>query len=286
MKIYDCFTFYNETELLDIRLAELYAHVDHFVIVEANQTFTNRGKPWNFDITRYPEYADKIIYIQVTDMPNSDNPWDNEHHQRNAIMSGVVDADADDVIIISDVDELLRPAAVDYIRTSDQTVFALRMPLFNFKFNYMRRTPGQYDAWAMAAKRSVFNDILPNTLREMRHSFSYLGYQFTNDGCEVVEHAGWHFGYLGDNEYLRDKAQSFSHQEVNRPDFLSQIDIEASISSRQEWNRGNNENIYAIVELNDYFPKTVINNINRYQKYILPNFENRASDILPQYPYE
>jgi len=283
-KIYDCFTFYNEHELLELRLRELYAHVDHFVIVESNQTFTNRAKPWNFDPDRFAQYADKIIYVQVTDMPNSSNAWDNEHFQRDAILRGLADAAADDIIMVSDVDEIPRAAAVDYIRTSDQIIFALRMALYNFKLNYMRTTPGQYDIWAMATRREVLDTITPSTLRNMRFNFMGTAYEHANNGCQTVEHAGWHFGYMGDRDFLVDKAQSFSHQEVNRPEFIAQIDIEASIAARTEWDRSS-RNRYAIAELDNYFPRTVVNNPTHYSQWILDNAEIKALDILPPYNY-
>ena len=279
-KIYDCFTFYNEFDLLDIRLAELYTKVDHFVIVESNQTFTNKPKPWNFDIARYPQYADKIIYIQVTDMPGSGNPWDNEIHQRNAILRGIVDAEDDDIVIVSDADELIRPRAIDHLRTSEQYIFALRMPLYNFKFNYMRVSEGKYDVWAMAVRKSAFADITPNSLRDLRFNFFGTPYQYCNDGCEVVEHAGWHFGYLGNNDMLRDKAQSFSHQEVNRPEFLAQIDIETSIAQRTDWGH-NGVDRYDIVELDDYFPQA----LQTKPQFILDNAGVKSLALLPAFPY-
>ena len=284
MKIFDCFTFYNEIDLLELRLHELYTKVDHFVIVESNQTFTNRPKPWNFDITRFPQYQDKIIYIQVDDMPNSANPWDNETHQRNAIVRGLTTALADDIVIVSDVDEVLRPEAIDHVRNSDQTIFAFRMPIYNFKFNYMRQRPGQYDCWAMATKASTFDAITPNSLRDMRHNFHQAPHHYVGDGIELVEHAGWHFGYLGDNDYLRDKAQSFSHSERNTPEFLQHIDVDASIAARKEWCRDESAE-YAIVQLDDYFPKTLVHNRDRYAKFILDNHEARALDLLPPYTY-
>jgi len=282
MKIYDCFTFYNEFDLLEIRLEELYDKVDQFVIVESNQTFTNNKKPWNFELNknRYVKYIDKITYIQVTDMPGSANPWDNEFHQRNAIVRGILDADSNDVIIVSDVDEIPRADSIDLLRNSEQLIFGLRMPLYNFKFNYMRKTPGQYDVWGMAARRSVFETITPNSLREMRFSLSNLPYQYVNDGCQLIEHAGWHFGYLGDIEYLKDKARSFSHQEINTPEFFAQLDIEASIAERKEWNRKESAQ-YEIVKLDNYFPAGVKN----YANFILDDTEISSFDLLQQYPY-
>ena len=274
MKIFDCFTFYNELDLLEIRLEELYDTVDYFVIVEANQTFTNRAKPFLFEENkhRYSKWVDKIIHVRVEDMPGETDPWVNEVHQRNAIQRGLATANPQDIIIVSDCDEVLRSAAVEFMRHSGQQLFALRMPLFNFKFNYMRTTPGEYEPWAMAACKQILDANTPDVLRNTR--FNPTGFCF-------VEHAGWHFGYLGDNEYLKDKAQSFSHQEVNTPEFLEQIDIDASIAERKEWNR-KEANQYKIVELNNYFPKT----LTSYPNFVLDNPEVSAYNILPPFPYQ
>ena len=98
-------------------------------------------------------------------------------------------------------------------------------------------------------------------------------------GTQVIDHAGWHFGYLGNKEYLIDKAQSFSHTEVNRPDFFEQLDIDASISERKEWDR-TQPNQYAIVELDNYFPEYLIKNKDKYAEYILDNPETNVYNIL------
>jgi hypothetical protein len=286
MKLYDCFTFYNELDLLELRLAELYNTVDHFVIVESNQTFTNRAKPFLFDENRqrYSQYLDKIIHVKVDDMPGSSNPWDNEIHQRNAIMRGLTGANDDDIVVVSDVDEVLRKQAVEHIRHSEQTLFALRMPIFNFKFNYIKVNPDRYNIWAMAARRSVFNDISPNSLRDMRFSFFACDYQFRNNGCEVIEHGGWHFGYLGDRDYLIDKAKSFSHQEANTPEFIAQIDPDASIAKRASWLQDGGD-VYEIIELDNYFPRHLLENQTKYQQYILKDTVTTAQALLPPVPY-
>lgn len=276
MKIYDCFTFYNELDLLEIRLDLLYNTVDHFVIVESNQTFTNRAKPFLFEENkqRYSKYMDKIIHVKVTDMPGDLDPWVNEIHQRNAIVRGVVEAEHQDIIIISDCDEIPRPEAIELMRINSAQAFALRMPLFNFKFNYMRVTPGEYDFWAMATRKWLLGQFSPDHVRSRRH-------HMPNEYFAEIIHGGWHFGYLGNNDYLRDKAQSFSHQEVNTLEFLEHIDIDKSIAERKEWNRSA-PNHYKIVELNDYFPKSLLN----YPQFILDNPEANAYNLLPPFPYK
>ncbi len=286
MKIYDCFPFYNELDLLELRLCELYDHVDYFVLVEANTTFTSRPKPYYYEenALRYQQWADKIIHIKVSDMPGDTNPWVNDIYQRDQIARGIVNANPDDLVIISDLDEITRPAAVEHMRQSSNNLFALRMPQFNFKFNYMRSHIEPYVVWGMATKRSLLDHIQPDALRQMRFQFFDRPLNYQQDDVEVVEHAGWHFGYMGDNQWLRDKAQSFAHQEINYPEFVDNIDLETSIANRMHWGNYGEER-YTIVKLDSYFPETLTKNQEQYQPWILPDFEVRALDILPEYKY-
>ena len=122
MKIFDCFTFFNELELLELRLESLYEVVDRFVIVEADKTHANNPKPFNFleNIDRYRKYLPKIEYVMDTSVvPFSGvGDWSIEHNQRNSIMKGLSDAAQDDLIMVSDLDEIPDPATVKTIRES------------------------------------------------------------------------------------------------------------------------------------------------------------------------
>jgi len=286
MKIYDCFTFYNEVDLLELRLAELYNKVDHFVIVESNQTFTNRPKPWNFELNadKFSNYMDKIIYVRVKDMPNSPDAWINDRFQRDQIFRGIKTAKAKDLIMVSDLDEIIRPAAIDHMVKSDATLFPLRMTISNFKLNYMKINPDKYNIWGMATVRSNFDHIMPDAFRQMRFQFMNTPYQFKENGVEVIEHGGWHFGYQGDKEWLLDKAQSFAHTEVNTPEFLAQIDPEASIAKGTSWDQ-NSQDKYTVVDADDYFPLTVVSNKEKYADKLLPDSGTSAFDLLPPFPY-
>jgi beta-1,4-mannosyl-glycoprotein beta-1,4-N-acetylglucosaminyltransferase len=142
-KIYDCFIFYNELELLKLRLSELYDHVDHFVLCEATVTFQGKPKPLYFDLHKaeFEPFADKIIHVIVDDAePAKETPqdaqtqdydpviWNREHFQRNALRRGLTSAAEDDIIIISDCDEIIRPDTVKYrlffTRHADVSVFS------------------------------------------------------------------------------------------------------------------------------------------------------------------
>ena len=89
--IYDCFTFFNELELLELRLNELAGVVDKFVLVEATQTHTNKPKPLHYheNRARFSAFHDKIIHVIVDDMPQSSDPWIPENFQRKCIARGL-----------------------------------------------------------------------------------------------------------------------------------------------------------------------------------------------------
>lgn len=261
MIIYDCFTFYNEFELLELRLKELYDHVDWFVLVEADRTFQNKEKPLYFtgdlDNPRWANYRDKIRVVQVTDMPTDTDAWARERHQRDAITYGIKNANAEDIIMISDVDEIPRVETIEAVCSSTADVFGFRMPLFNFKYNYMMVTQDLYSVWSGAVRRRALHS--PEDFRKMRHAINEFGYGFDDGQVAVIEHAGWHFTYLGAEEFARTKIQSFAHEESNRPEILDQINIEDSIRKGTGIIRTNQDYRFSPVAMDDYFPANATN---------------------------
>ncbi|MCS6764619.1 MAG: hypothetical protein MO853_12495 [Candidatus Protistobacter heckmanni] len=112
-RIYDCFPFFNENILLALRLELMYEHVDHFVIVESTHTFTGQPKKMYFSWEGLERYRDKIIHVIVDDMHiHLDDPVKNETYQRNAILRNLKDARPDDLVLISDLDEIPNPKAI------------------------------------------------------------------------------------------------------------------------------------------------------------------------------
>ena len=123
MKIYDCFQFFDENMMLDLRLNILDKHVHKFVVVENLFLHSGQKKRQNFDIKNFKKFKDKIIYILVDELPDGlydiekqkekdkanrtiDNTLKIEHNQRNKISEGLKSADENDLIIVSDVDEI------------------------------------------------------------------------------------------------------------------------------------------------------------------------------------
>ena len=124
MKIIDSFIFYNELDLLNLRLHENNNVVDYFILVEANKTFANNNKPFYFEENKnkFDNFLHKIIHIKVDDMPNNTDNWEREWHQRNCIERGLVqipDLNDTDIIFISDVDEIFRNSVLTKIKQDE-----------------------------------------------------------------------------------------------------------------------------------------------------------------------
>ena len=269
MKIYDCFPFYNELDLLDLRLAELYDHVDHFVIVEATTTFQSNPKELylkdNWD--RYAQYHDKMIHIVVDDAPGDPDAWVNDIFQRNAIMRGLDGTDDEDIIIVEDADEILRPEIIDHMRANPKDIMGFRVPYFNFKLNYLLvNNVESYHVWSVACKRKYLE--APDAFRGTRFNLTQLPLDYEDETIRMYEHAGWHFTYLGDDEFIRNKIKSFAHTELNNDDVLSKINVEDMIKRGVGFNPLDLRP-FIQVAVDDYFPKTVVDNIEKYQDRIL-----------------
>jgi hypothetical protein len=280
-KIYDCFTFYNEFDLLELRLRELYDHVDYFVLVEADQTFQNNNKPFYYrdNIDRFEPWLDKILSVSLTNMPANTDTWGRERFQRDAILNGLSDADENDIVMISDVDEIPRTKTVQQLRASTQSIWGFRMPLFNFKFNYMMHTKDFYSVWSGAVRRGLLKS--PEDFRRMRHVLNQCPYNFSDDNVQVIEHAGWHFTYLGDENFISKKIQSYAHAEANTPENIQQLDVSSSIAAGVGVIQSDTSARFVSVQLDDYFPDSVRNHTNKYEKYIISDTKHTVKEFLP-----
>ena len=120
MKIIDCFMYFDEDHLLEIRLNTLYKYVNKFVIVEANLDHAGNPRQPLFSIKKFSDFKDKIQYILIKDLPKHNNfykknwgpAWRRENLQRNALSKGYDDCDPNDLIMISDLDEIPNPEKI------------------------------------------------------------------------------------------------------------------------------------------------------------------------------
>ena len=229
MKTYDCFTFFNELDVLEFRLQELYDTVDHFVIAEANLSHSGKPKDYilldNWD--RYKPYADKIIRIQVDDFPETPDSWVREKFQRWAMIRGLEDRKQEDIIITSDLDEIPRAEMIQMIQQdeNDYERYILGIPMFQYKINYMK--------WIERSRQ--FNIIVTrsraytNPQQEREYTFPWIP-----DPSDVVylDHGGWHFTYFGDDANAITKIKNFAHTETDTPDMIARHNIEWMVKNK------------------------------------------------------
>lgn len=203
-RVFDCCTFFNEAEILEIRLRELNDVVDGFVVVEATRTHAGDPKPLVFQDhrERFRPYLDKITYVVDDEMVEGFS-WRREAHQRDYILKGLAGCRDDDLIVVSDVDEILRRDVVARLRRTDpaiDTVFTAELDLFFYRLDY--RFARNWRS-AGAAPYRLVRRIGANAVRYL--ALLEIG--------PVIREAGWHFSWMGDVDRFIAKMAAYAHQE-------------------------------------------------------------------------
>lgn len=251
--IFDCFTFFNEFDMLDIRLNTLNDVVDKFVLVESSITHSGQTKPLYFDINKekFKPYLDKIIHIVVDDMDRLKGDWTREKYQRNSIMNGLKDVTKDeDIILISDIDEIPNPKLIS--KNIEDKIYGFKQRLFYFYLNYEQLNWPQWIGTKML-KYKTLKKLTPDYVRVDLKKFI------------PIKNGGWHFSYLGNIEQIRYKIQSFAHQEFNKSDIIDRI--EENIKKKRDI-FGRTEYIYTVVPIDNSFPEYIFKNKDRFSFYI------------------
>lgn len=206
--IYDGFMFFNEFEMLELRLRELESVVDRHVLVESSITHSGRPKPLYFleNRHRFLEYLPKIEHVMVLDTPQTSVTWDREDFQRNAMLRGMPRLSPTDQVIVADVDEIPKAETL-------KKVLPVRRPMSLLMRSYGGYLNARSGDWCHAklVPGHALTEATPNKIRHDIH-----------DG---IADAGWHFSYLGGPQKVHEKMNSFSHQEDsvqrwNKPELL------------------------------------------------------------------
>ncbi|WP_372743574.1 hypothetical protein [Nisaea acidiphila] len=267
--------FNNELDILELRLRELENVVDTFVLVEAAQTHTGLPKPLHFaeNRERFTPWLDRIRYIGIKEFPSGLKPWGRENAQRRAISLGLKDLKNDDLVIISDVDEIPRASSIEETLTrKDVDVIGLQLTHFHLRLNYLQlegRDP--IFVWPVAAWGSAFKQSHPQKLRDFRITLKKK--QATNrldDNLAVLNHAGWHFSYIGDDDHVRQKLASFAHTEHAVSEVIETLGVEEAIRRGMD-TLGRPGFRWKSVAINEYFPDFVRRSRDRFTHLIAPD---------------
>ena len=291
--VYDTFIFFNELELLELRLNELSDVVDRFILVEATRTFTNKPKPLYYAENKhlFSKFNHKITHIIVEDLPESDNPWILERFQRNCIIRGFNNMSDDDIIMISDTDEIPRAEIVKEVinklksENKNSLIYNIIHKIYKSEFlislfkhigflkHSLRKTnPYVYkleqdSSWYFINMVPKINYKWYGTRICLYRNFTFAE-EIRHSGHKIIKNGGWHFTFMGGIERIRDKLQSFSHTELNKPEYLDKSKIIKSIQNYKIHLDDKTELIQ--VPLDNRFPKYILQNKDKYSALILP----------------
>lgn len=231
--IFDCFPFFNELEVLNIRLELLYDHVDYFILSECDYTFSGLKKPFYFEENKekYSKYLDKIIHVKNTNTDKIDNlhndysgkkriiyqniidrlekmkktsetdfgkpHWCRDYLHKELTMLGMDICNPNDIIFFGDLDEIPNPESIKI----DGGSYLLNQSNMQYYLNKRNITQPWHGTYI-----TKFENILENSCmftREKRFSF------------EIIKNAGWHLTFMGGESKVSEKINSYGHQEYN-----------------------------------------------------------------------
>lgn len=271
MKVYDCFPFFNEVELLRLRLCELDPVVDQFIVVQATTTFRGNDKPviQLQDDARLAPFAHKLRHILVTDLPRGTTPWFAEILQRNKLNQVLTEAQPDDLVMLSDLDEIpSRKAVKDAQIVGQGQVAAFDMRFFYYGLNWER--PNGWD-YARAVRAAALTYLSPTELRRCPPDIT-------------IPDAGWHLSYFYPRRELvreiQTKAVSFSHGEYATADYLAPSYLEFCLRGGLSWcTTPKYVHKLRFRELDSTYPEEVLERSASWSEYcVAPDERDRVAE--------
>jgi beta-1,4-mannosyl-glycoprotein beta-1,4-N-acetylglucosaminyltransferase len=281
-KIYDCFNFFNELDILELRLNILYEYVDHFVIVESSVTHTGEQKPFYFEDNkeRFSKFLDKIIHYKVYDTPSNflnlspseDNTvsminrfietqtnrfnrsyqsdYGRDFFQKECVRRPLVDCDDEDIIMISDADEIPNTEILKNLSDLDleNNRYSLNQYMYCYYLNVFKE-PTWY-----GTKLSKYKNVKTLSFNEVRGDEKLT---------IKIPKGGWHFSFMGGEEMVRKKMLSYSAKDLTSVSVLNSIS-ENIKNDIDPFFRGK----LTKVEIDDTYPSYLLKNIDKYENLI------------------
>ena len=271
MKLYDCCMYFDEDLVLDLRLNILNDYVDKFIIAEATRDHTGKEKKLNFNLKNFSKFKDKITYIVVEDLPidikRFKKNWPVHHlrdqHQRNALSRGYKNCNDDDLIMISDIDEIPNPNKIKDFELKNRYACFIQKN-FQSKINLLNITDQYWMGTKIIQKKYLKS---PQWLRNIKTSKPAFWKFYKPKQPQLIYNGGWHFSFLKNPDGISKKIQSYSHSEYNIPEFTDEAKIAERIKNKIDiFDR---KFKYEKIELDNTFPKYILENLNKFQNWIV-----------------
>lgn len=275
--VYDCFSFFNEVELLKLRMQIMNPFVDKFVICEATVSFSGASKPLYFQENRkyFSDFEDKIIYVVVDDMPK-DDAFARDGHQKSAVKRGLTGCNDDDIIIFSDLDEIPNPKMLQKILEtydSSKTYFFAQRNFYcymnledvNGKFLSIS---GEFEG---IEKKKWLGTKMASWSIVKNETFEHFRNRKPDENSVRIDDGGWHFGYMGGDantsaeDRVKNKIKCAAHQEFNKDAVLNQVS--KRIKKKQDF-LGRNAQLEK-VKIDSSYPEYLLEHFDEYSFWIL-----------------
>lgn len=305
MKIYDSILFFNELDILDIRLHLLDDYVDYFIISECDTTFSGIPKKLLFEEnkSKYEKFLHKIIHIKnlnsgivdnfennytgrkkeifeeiisrynsIKNTPQTDNGkdyWCRDYLHREFVKLGMENCEDNDIVLFSDTDEIPNLEILGNLKELDtEKKYCFLQDNNNFFVNNISST--NWKGNILSKYKNIKNESLNSLRIESRHDYSPL---FT-----YVQSGGWHLSFMGGSERIKEKIKSYGHQEFNNPSILENVERNIQLNKDLFFRtsttyRSSTEEFYfdnmKKMELDGYFPEKVVKLIQEKYKYLI-----------------
>lgn len=273
MAVYDCFLFFNELDLLEIRLNELNEVVDKFVIVESSITHSSKKKPYYFEESkeRFKNFLHKIIHVKVDDTPDIPprpgrmgtfhNRHDIEWFQRDCVKRGLTACSDDDVILLSDADEIPSSRsiieAIKILSKDKKSIISFRQKLYYYYLNGLCMKGNIAEMWQ--GTTACLYSRYPGA-QNMRNT--------KGSNTNIIDNAGWHFSYTGGVDSIALKIESFSHAEFDTETVKDRKRINKVIESGIDLFERHDKPRQIYVKFDESFPKYAFENKEKFSHLI------------------
>jgi beta-1,4-mannosyl-glycoprotein beta-1,4-N-acetylglucosaminyltransferase len=301
MKIYDGFIFFNELDLLDIRLNVLNDVVDYFILVEASVTHQGTPKPFIFEENKdkFSKFLDKIIYIKVSNIPDSFttlpkiNPtnfkeqcfanifndisktslfnrfdsnqmgFGRDFFQKECVKLGMENAQEEDILISSDIDEIPNPEYISRLNEffEPDQLYTFNQTHYCYYLNMIHYSHIDNTRYNREINTNWKGSRMGIWKLLKNYSLNELRAQDNND---IVD-GGWHFSWMGGIDRVKNKLKSYSHQENNQTHIVESIDQMLNVEDTIYDFRGDRS---VKIEIGEDYPQYIINNQDKFKHLI------------------